>query len=642
MKALLIICALLTCHMTALAQSPIKVLFLTDYEDFWHDYRYQAETLKSQLPRYANVEVKIVGKTKADMKAVLKQENFAQGFDVLIYSACLADTEELDLMTELFRQIREENLPVLFMHCAMHNFRNTTSNPSTIAKLHQAKLKKAWAETHPDKEFPVWWKVNGVDSTNHALKQRIDIEIFDQSHPITAQLPTSWHTESDEPYIAKETLNDITILYQSQKQFNGAKQPLAWTRYENGTKIFATSLGHDRNSIANPSFQKLLGRAILWLGDKLEKDGTIAQGYDGFSTAYENYSSSIVCQSSKIFEVDNRYQAAQIIKKAFESGDKIKAVSIARSNSYSPIICPERGGVLLQLKGMNRIIAFDRNTGIVRVEAGVRITDLNGYLAKKHGVYLPAMPDFNGVSVAGSIATGSHHSSLKIPALVSDWVDSMTIIDGTGQIRNLSGSSLDAARTHLGILGVVVEIGLKTRPIEKLRYETITLNDEEDLATNLIQTIKSYQYAKASWFPGQKKVIVETFDLVDENTPGESKHNLWQANSGILKYIGKIPNIVLNSSQIVQCTAEALRVKTWAPPIEAINSPKQTPVGYAHEMIASNCEKGQCAWDQGLINRTIEIGIPLDQLSNWVQDVRSIIDKKKSLLSNPGYLPSFC
>lgn len=631
MKALLIIYALLTCHMTAaLAQGPIKVLFLTDYEDFWHDYRYQAETLKNQLPRHANVDIKIVGKTNADTKAVLSQKNFAQDFDVLIYSACLADTEELDLMTELFRQIREENLPVLFLHCAMHNFRNTTSNPSAVAKLHQAKLKQSWAEKHPNKEFPVWWKVNGADSTNHALKQKIDIEIVDESHPITAQLPANWHTESDEPYIVKEKLNDLSILYQSQKQFNGEKQPLAWTRYEHGTKIFATSLGHDRHTIADSNFQKLLARAILWLADKLENDGAITKGFEGFASAYKNYSSSITCQSSKILEVDNRYHAAQVVKKAFERGDKIKAVSIDRSNSYSPIICPERGGILLQLKGMNRIIAFDQNTGIVRVEAGVKISDLNEYLAKNHGVYLPAMPDFNGVSVAGSIATGSHHSSLKIPSLVSDWVDSMTIIDGTGQMQNLSGSNLNAARTHLGILGIIVEIGLKTRPLEKLRYNAVTLDDDDDLASNLVETVGSYQYAKASWFPSQKKAIVETFDLVDKNTPGESKHNLWQAGSGILKFIGKLPNIVLNSSQIVQCTAEALRVKTWAPPIEAINSSRQEPIGYAHEMIASNCEKGQCAWDQGLVNRTIEIALPLEKLSDWMHDVRSIIEKKKA------------
>lgn len=630
MKALIVIFAIFACQLKALAKEPIRVLLLTDYEDFWHDYGYQAETLKKQLPRYANVELKIIGKTKNDTKAVLKQKNFAQGFDVLIYSACLADTDELELISELFAQIRDKNLPVLFLHCAMHNFRNTSSNPGTIAKLHQAKLKKTWAEKYPGIDFPIWWKVNGVDSTNHAFKQRIDVEKFNYSHPITAHLPDRWYTASDEPYIAKEMRNDLVILYQSQNEFKGSQQPLAWTRYENGSKIFATTLGHDRNTIDHEIFQKLLARAILWLDDKLTEDGSIAEGFEGFAESYENYSSSIVCPSSYILEVEDKYQASRVVKKAYERGDKIKAVSIDRSNSYSPIICPKRGGILLQLKGMKRILSFDKNRGVVRVEPGMKISDLNDYLSKNHGVYLPAMPDFNGVSVAGAIATGSHHSSLTVPALVSDWVDSMTIIDGSGNIKNLSGLQLNAARTHLGVLGIVVEVGLKTRPLEKLRYEAIKITDNGEIAEDIIDTVRSYQYAKASWFPSQKKVIIETFDRVDDDTKGDSKHNLWKAGSGLLTFIGKLPNIILNSSQAAQCTAEILRVKTWAPPIEAIASPKENPVGFAHKIIASDCKKGQCAWDKGLVNRTIEIAMPLEDLSEWMQDVRSIIEKKKA------------
>jgi hypothetical protein len=44
--------------LTLFAQGPIKVLLLTDYQDFWHDYRYQSEVFKNLLPCYANLEIK--------------------------------------------------------------------------------------------------------------------------------------------------------------------------------------------------------------------------------------------------------------------------------------------------------------------------------------------------------------------------------------------------------------------------------------------------------------------------------------------------------------------------------------------------------------------------------------------------------
>jgi HD superfamily phosphohydrolase YqeK len=63
-------------------------------------------------------------------------------------------------------------------------------------------------------------------------------------------------------------------------------------------RFLRLALGHDRHTIAESNFQKLLARAILWLADKLENDGSITKGFEGFTSAYENYSSSITCRSS--------------------------------------------------------------------------------------------------------------------------------------------------------------------------------------------------------------------------------------------------------------------------------------------------------------------------------------------------------
>ena len=71
-------------------------------------------------------------------------------------------------------------------------------------------------------------------------------------------------------------------------------------------------------------------------------------------------------------------------------------------------------------------------------------------------------------------------------------------------------------------------------------------------------------------------------------------------------------------------------LKAWAPPIKAVNSPKDTPVGYANRMLGSTCVKGECPWDLGLNSRTQELAIPVSKIKDWMQDVRSIIAAKKA------------
>ena len=56
------------------------------------------------------------------------------------------------------------------------------------------------------------------------------------------------------------------------------------------------------------------------------------------------------------------------------------------------------------------------------------------------------------------LGSGTHGSTIKNKsALLADYVTSMKIVDGNGELRVLEGEQLDKARVNLGVLGVVVE-----------------------------------------------------------------------------------------------------------------------------------------------------------------------------------------
>ena len=105
---------------------------------------------------------------------------------------------------------------------------------------------------------------------------------------------------------------------------------------------------------------------------------------------------------------------------------------------------------------MNRIKSIDTTYNTVTVEPGVRAFELSAYLHEA-GYAINTMPDYTGVSIAGGIATGAHHSSLQIASSMADLVREIVIIDGMGERRTFNGEDAAKAAVHIGMLGVSLE-----------------------------------------------------------------------------------------------------------------------------------------------------------------------------------------
>ena len=82
---------------------------------------------------------------------------------------------------------------------------------------------------------------------------------------------------------------------------------------------------------------------------------------------------------------------------------RVKA--IGAGHSFTPIA--QADGVQLRLNRMNRLLAADTETGLVRVQAGMSLRDLNRRLDPL-GLALPNMGDVDPQSMAGATSTGTH------------------------------------------------------------------------------------------------------------------------------------------------------------------------------------------------------------------------------------------
>ncbi|OQR59462.1 FAD-binding protein [Streptomyces maremycinicus] len=137
---------------------------------------------------------------------------------------------------------------------------------------------------------------------------------------------------------------------------------------------------------------------------------------------------------------------------------------LGSGHSFNEIAEPGGDGVLLSLGALSGEVDVDTAAATVRVGGGVRYAEL-ARRVHEHGLALPNMASLPHISVAGSVATGTHGSGVGNGSLASAvreveivTADGSTVVIGRGDRR------FGGAVTSLGALGVVTALVLDLRP----------------------------------------------------------------------------------------------------------------------------------------------------------------------------------
>lgn len=96
---------------------------------------------------------------------------------------------------------------------------------------------------------------------------------------------------------------------------------------------------------------------------------------------------------------------------------------LGSGHSFNEIAEPGDGGVLLSLAGLPSVVDVDTAARTVRVGGGVRYAEL-ARVVHARGLALPNMASLPHISVAGSVATGTHGSgwaTVRWPRWCARW-----------------------------------------------------------------------------------------------------------------------------------------------------------------------------------------------------------------------------
>ncbi|WP_434664602.1 FAD-binding oxidoreductase [Paraburkholderia sp. A3BS-1L] len=143
--------------------------------------------------------------------------------------------------------------------------------------------------------------------------------------------------------------------------------------------------------------------------------------------------------------------------------------SAGRSNVTGAAL-PLRGGIVLDVCGLNRFIGFDRESQIVEVEAGMFGDIFEETIQREYGMTMGHWPSSYAISTVGGwvACRGAGQLSTRY-GKIEDMVFGMDVVLADGRLVNVGGYSRAAVGSDLqqlfigseGTLGVIVRVRLK-------------------------------------------------------------------------------------------------------------------------------------------------------------------------------------
>lgn len=146
----------------------------------------------------------------------------------------------------------------------------------------------------------------------------------------------------------------------------------------------------------------------------------------------------------------------------------LSGISHGMGRSYGDIAL-NRDNTLWLTTGLNHLIHFDSDTGILHCEAGVLLQDIQRTLIPQ-GWMLPVSPGTQMITVGGAIANDVHGKNHHAFGSFGDHLRSIRLVRSDGEMIECSKSVKPqwffATLGGMGLTGVIVEAQIQLRPVQ--------------------------------------------------------------------------------------------------------------------------------------------------------------------------------
>ncbi len=193
---------------------------------------------------------------------------------------------------------------------------------------------------------------------------------------------------------------------------------------------------------------------------------------------------------------ENTEEVSRVVK--YAAANRIPVVPRGAGSGLAGGCTPVQGGIMLDMKWMNRIIEIDHNNMTATVEAGVVLDTFNRALAKQNLFYPPDPQSMQVCTIGGNISTraggprGVKYGTTEryVTGLEAVMPDGSVISPGGKVVKQSSGYDL----THLmtgaeGTLGVITSAHLRILSRPAARRTLVVTCSSADQAAEMVSAI---------------------------------------------------------------------------------------------------------------------------------------------------------
>jgi len=226
-------------------QQPIQALLITG--GGWHDYDTQEELLINAMNERLGDRIEWTVVHEGDGEpdhhvSVMMEENWAAEYDLIIHNTGFGRVDDPEYVSHFVQN--HLGTPAVLIHASVHSYR--------------------YAEPADP-----WFEFMGLQSMWHEGQREFEVENIAPDHPIMRDFPETWLTPPDEVYVIEEIWGNITPLARTYGTETEEYQTVTWTHEFNGTRIFATTLGHNNEMFEQKEFLDKVANGVLWAVNQL-------------------------------------------------------------------------------------------------------------------------------------------------------------------------------------------------------------------------------------------------------------------------------------------------------------------------------------------------------------------------------------
>jgi FAD/FMN-containing dehydrogenase len=211
--------------------------------------------------------------------------------------------------------------------------------------------------------------------------------------------------------------------------------------------------------------------------------------------------------------------------------EKIPIVPMGNGMALTGLVIPLKGGIVMDMKRMNKILEVNEKARYAVVEGGASQGMLKSYLQDNYPHLRHSLPDAPPTTtIAANVALHGQGRLTQQYGFNSDMVTGLEVVVPTGEICKIGSPSLgpywfskgptlpDLSGLFLGWLGttgIFTKVGLKLYPNKKIRDVELFVTDRVELVPDIIYKLTHLEMLEDinAWFQPKPIIFMDNYHI---------------------------------------------------------------------------------------------------------------------------------